>query len=270
VLEKLERYNVIIAHRAVQWKRLYAPIAIPFWLAALSVAWNMIEAIHTLAFVADHLRWLTTLTGNVFLIVFGFIWLALILFWPSHKEPTHPAEAPKLSPLDATVKDYDPKLEVRFVDDRYVTMLKDDYAYFEFINRGRSEAKFACMEHFQIGGLGYRVKFLKTDYEIPPDHSSKSIYLEIERAENQPKLDIFDAFYREWEALNRPQLDELKIHIKVTYQDAVRNLFETRCELVFYPGAYVRKTVGAKVIETRNHKFRKVAEAIPRINWENC
>lgn len=172
-------------------------------------------------------------------------------------------------PPDTTVKDHDPKLEIRFVDDRFVSISKDDYAYFEFINRGRSDAKFACMERFQIGGLGYGVKLTNSAYEIPPDHSSKTIYLEVEKPENQEKLDIFDAFYKEWEALKRPQLDSLKIQIKVTYQDAVRNLFETRCDLVFSPVAHFRKNSADKVIEIKNHKFRKVAAAIPRINWEN-
>jgi hypothetical protein len=168
---------------------------------------------------------------------------------------------------DTGVKDSDPQITIRLVDDRFVSMSKDDYAYFEFVNGGQSDAMFACMERFQIGDLGYRVKPLKTGYAIPPDHSSKSIYFEIEKAANAPKLDIFDAFYAEWDALKRPQLDHLKVILRATYQDGARNLFETRCELVFYPGAYFRKIAGSKVIETRNHKIRRVAVAITPVDW---
>jgi hypothetical protein len=186
---------------------------------------------------------------------------------PSRKLSTQPSPSENL-PYYAydKLRPSDPKLELRFVDDRKVSMSKDDYAYFEFINHGQSEARFACMEDFQIGGLGYRVKVLKTGYEIQPDHSSTAIYFEIQKADNQPKLDIFDAFHEEWKALNKPQLDETKILIKLTYQDAVRNLFETRCELVFYPGAYFRN---GRALETRNHKFRRVAAAMSPINWSD-
>jgi hypothetical protein len=75
--------KVNITHRPAQWKRLRDPIAIPFWLAAILVAWHMVETIHTFRFIVENLKWLTTAWGNVFLIIFGFAWLGLILFGKS-------------------------------------------------------------------------------------------------------------------------------------------------------------------------------------------
>jgi hypothetical protein len=169
---------------------------------------------------------------------------------------------------DTVVRANDPKLEVRFVDDRWSSASEKDYVHFELINRGQSEAQFACIEPFHLGS--HRVNLVKHKIEslISPDHSSKSFYVEIEQADKHlSALDIFDVSYLEWEALKSPQLHELKIPITATYQDAGRNLFETRCDLVFYPGEHVRKLPGVKVLETKNHKWRRVATAIPRIDW---
>jgi hypothetical protein len=82
-----------IAHRPIQWKRLREPISIPFWLAAVMVAWHMVETIHTFQFIVENLKWLTTAWGNVTLILFGFAWLGLILFWQ-----TNPSAHDHLSP----------------------------------------------------------------------------------------------------------------------------------------------------------------------------
>ncbi len=53
-------------------------------------------------------------------------------------------------------------------------------------------------------------------------------------------MDIFQIFYQEWDALHRPQLREFTVPIKVTYQDGARNLFEVRCELVFFPSEHLK------------------------------
>jgi hypothetical protein len=47
----------------------------------------MTETVHTLNFIAENLRWLTTPLGNLFVIVFGFAWLALILFYGAQSHP---------------------------------------------------------------------------------------------------------------------------------------------------------------------------------------
>jgi len=39
-----------------------------------------------LHFIGDHLRWLATPTGNLFVIFFGFAWLFAVAFWPSRTQ----------------------------------------------------------------------------------------------------------------------------------------------------------------------------------------
>jgi hypothetical protein len=61
------------------WERLRGSIAVPGWLA-IGVA--LIETLHTFSYIRDHLSWLATPTGNIFLIAFGFVWLFALALWP--------------------------------------------------------------------------------------------------------------------------------------------------------------------------------------------
>jgi len=181
-----------------------------------------------------------------------------------------PAKSAPLTPPDTSVKNSDPKIEVQFADDRGATPSKD-YAYFELINRGeQSEARLACIEDFHIGG--HLVRFRKFAPPIPPFGHCANVYpFDINRPDGHlSDMDIFQVFYQEWDALHRMQLREFTVPIKVTYQDAARNLFEVRCELVFYPSEHLKhpeRPNGVKVIEIKNQKIRKVAAALSPVNW---
>ncbi|MGO9084171.1 MAG: hypothetical protein ACLQBK_03015 [Candidatus Sulfotelmatobacter sp.] len=169
------------------------------------------------------------------------------------------------------VKESDPQLEIKFADLRGKTMSKDQVC-FDLINRGkRSSANFACIEDFYIGG--YRVAFRNFPPPIRPfgNHDSITpVYI------NNPdgtlsEKDIFGVFYDAWGALKNPKLYDLPIPIKATYQDDARNLFEARCDLVYYPGEHINSAHGksAKIIEVKNIKLRKVAAASAPVNWSD-
>lgn len=79
--------------------------------------------------------------------------------------------------------------------------------------------------------------------------------------------DLFGLFCRDYLALGDLTISEATKSVKATYQDSARNLFEVTCELIFDPSAHAGVRIGNRgpspVIRTRNHKFRKVARAIP-------
>jgi hypothetical protein len=62
------------------WKRLTQPIAIPAWLI---IGGELFHIVHIFDFIAEHLSWLTTPMGNLFVIVFALTWLFAIALWPT-------------------------------------------------------------------------------------------------------------------------------------------------------------------------------------------
>jgi hypothetical protein len=90
-----------IAH-PFHWKRL-GIVAVPAWLL---IGWTLIETLHTLGYIGDHLNWLATPKGNLFVIIFGFVWLFAVARWPSRRttpEDEDPGRAPSvkfLTPLN--------------------------------------------------------------------------------------------------------------------------------------------------------------------------
>lgn len=65
--------------QALHWKRLTQPVAIPAWLI---IGGELFHIVHIFDFIAEHLHWLTTPLGNLFVIVFGLVWLFAVAFWP--------------------------------------------------------------------------------------------------------------------------------------------------------------------------------------------
>jgi hypothetical protein len=49
--------------------------AVPGWLA---IFFGLIETLHTMNFIGEHLRWLATPLGNLFVIAFGLVWLFVV------------------------------------------------------------------------------------------------------------------------------------------------------------------------------------------------
>jgi len=188
---------------------------------------------------------------------------------PPHSTRSAPTPIP-----DASIKDSDPQLEIKVADLRGKTMSEKptEQACFDLINRGKkSPANFACIEDFNIGG--YHVAFRNFPPPIAPLGNHESVtphYI------NKPDgrlctNDIFTIFSAAWSDLKNPKLYEYVVQIKVTYQDDYRNLFEARCDLVFYPSENANRRLGqpaGPVLETKNHKLRKVAPSLARIDWD--
>jgi hypothetical protein len=82
-----------IARRRFHWKRLGHTVAVPAWLL---IGWGLIETLHTLGYIGDHLNWLATAKGNLFVILFGFVWLFAVALWPSHTPENEDGEEPAL------------------------------------------------------------------------------------------------------------------------------------------------------------------------------
>lgn len=271
--------------QAVHGKRLLNPLTLPSWLI---VGKEVADYFHLGSWIVERWSWFATDSGRLFVLAFALVWLFIVTLWPENWWPAHGREmhapTPAISvsesqpsklialPPDTSVRDSDPKIEVEFADDRGATPSKD-YVYFELINRGQqSEARFACIEDFHIGG--HLVRFRKFPPPIAPFGSCANICpFDINRPDGRlSDMDIFQIFYQEWESLHRPQLREFTVPIKLTYQDGARNLFEVRCDLVFFPTEHLKhpeQPNGVRVIVTRNQKLRKVATALNPINWSD-
>lgn len=179
---------------------------------------------------------------------------------------------------DTTVKDSDPQIEIKVADLRGVTGSTDPIrqACLDLINRGKqSPAMFVCIEDFKIGN--YQVAFRGFPPPIPPYDNHDSAYpLYINNPDGtQCKLHIFTVFYTAWEELKNVKLYEYKVPIRATYQDDANNLFEVRCDLVFYPHEFMSRMRdyvydhdgGGTVLEVKNRKIRKIASASRPIDW---
>jgi len=224
-----------------------------------------------------------TVSGAIASAVLYFFVAWLVLRSKSSEQKIEPlppveSEPPKtLSPEppkpDTSIRDSDPQLEIKVADLRGKTMSEKstEQACFDLINRGKkSPAKFACIEDFYVGG--YYVAFRNFPPEIRPLGNHDSIFpLYINKPDGKLcDQDIFTLLFWAWEELKNPKLYEYVLPIKATYQDDARDLFETRCELVFYPHEHLNHRLGQKsvtIIETRNQKIRRVAAAITPIDW---
>jgi hypothetical protein len=56
--------------------------ALPGWLLIFV---GLVDALHMMHFTVEHLGWLATPLGNLFVILFGFIWLGLVLYADKRK-----------------------------------------------------------------------------------------------------------------------------------------------------------------------------------------
>jgi hypothetical protein len=169
-------------------------------------------------------------------------------------------------------------LEIKVADlrGRIVSKNSIEQACFDIINRGKqSRAQFVCIEDFNIGG--YRVVFRSFPPPIAPFGNHESITpLYINKPDGKLcDKDIFTVLFYAWDDLKNPKLYEYVIPIKATYQDEGRNLFEVRCDLVFYPQEHVNQQNpgltgyrGGTILETKNHRIRKVAPAISAVAWD--
>ena len=256
-----------VPHRLAHWKRLGQLIALPFWFAIGLVAWTMIETVHTLNFIAEHLRWLTTPSGNLFVLVFAIIWFFIVLFW-NGKPQSEQRGGSELPKPNATPGDSDPRIEIEFRDD--VTALPgmgllQGAMYFTPVNRGQNSANSVCISPIR----------LRHHWVWFPEHAAS---LSINRSEpihakvggldgkKGDSSNLFDALFEEYKSYNDPKMHELPIELSATYQDDAKNLFETRCDLVFSPSGYTDRTTlgkaGSTVIQIRNHKYKKIADRI--------
>jgi hypothetical protein len=182
----------------------------------------------------------------------------------NQKQPSQP---------DTSIKDTDPHIEIKFSDLRGVTgsSKPEEQSCFDLINRGKySPAKFVCIEDFNIGG--YRVVFRHFPPPIAPFNNHESICpLYINRPDGKLCItDIFAVFAAAFGDLHNHKLYEYPVPMKATYQDEGGNLFEVRCDLVFYPSEAGERAFGKKgntVIETKNQKIRKVALASHPVDW---
>jgi len=164
-------------------------------------------------------------------------------------------------------------LKIKFCDLRGNTMSRKstEQACFDLINRGKhSRAQFVCIEDFYIGQ--YYVAFRTFPPAIPPFGQHESICpLYINEPDGKlSQKNIFDVFWDAYDSLKQPKLYELPIPVKTTYQDDSRNLFEARCDLVFYPNEHLKTPHGNhsdKVVEVKNLKLRKVAPATAPVDW---
>lgn len=172
---------------------------------------------------------------------------------------------------DTTVRDSDPQLEIKFVDLLSQTG-SNDQVCFHLINNGRySPAKFACIEDFYIGG--HHVALRTFPPPIAPFGNYDSINnVCISNPDGKPsRKNIFSVFHDAWDALKNPNLYALPVPLRFTYQDDASNLFEGRCDLVYYPVEHGKRVLGkdAKAIEVKNIKLRKVAAASTPVDWSD-
>lgn len=176
-------------------------------------------------------------------------------------------DQPRDEPPDTTLKDSDPKLYIEFQDDRGVTISgkHEDEAYFVLINRSKQIARIACIETIRL--KEHLISFPRFGYSLAPTDGA-NIYPRITTLDNRTprSLDFFYVLFLEWDSFHNANLHELVIPVSVTYQDGSHNLFESSCELVFSISQHLRVRTGGqhgslRVVETRNHQFKKLAIA---------
>jgi hypothetical protein len=182
-----------------------------------------------------------------------------------------------LENLSDSVSDSDPRVYPEFTDARGTTISdeKENQAYFTLVNRGASEARNIILEPIEMDGK--IVQFTRHRIAAPllPKREAY-FYPDVVTKENKSATgwgkDLFSLFYQDYLALGDSTICEATKLVKATYQDSARNLFEVTCELVLNPSAHLNVRLGNRgpspVICTRNHRFRKVAKAIPLLDGE--
>lgn len=83
-----------VAQSSVHWKRLMEPRALPAWI---TLGWKLVNALSNIEYLHIHLggvwRFFVTPLGNVLLIIAGFLWLGVVVFWHRNKEePRDPVD----------------------------------------------------------------------------------------------------------------------------------------------------------------------------------
>jgi len=164
------------------------------------------------------------------------------------------------------VKDTDPQIYAEFCDDRGATPNKESQAYIGLINRGGSDALNVCISAILLKDT--IINFPRLAYLISPGQA-KYRYPDITTSDNKTPnhTDVFSHIAYEYITYHGLSAPELSLPLSVTYQDAERNLYEARCELVFDPAAHSRvRTHGQNgsfvVLKTQNHEFKKLALAV--------
>jgi hypothetical protein len=237
------------------------------WIGPL-VGAAMISALAVLVQKIRHVSFDWFLFGGMFslsfLIFVGFLYIARRLGAVSKQEPEHKSTPPALP--DTSVKDADPKVYVEFHDDRGSVSAGMAETSLDLVNRGGRNARWPCVEDIYL--KEYVIRFSTTTGNVIVPGNGVVVEPGIQDNSKQPGYvqNMIQAFMREWFTYDDPNKYELSIPLSLTYQDADKNLFETRCELVLYPGQEAKvKTHGVlpgiKVVDTRNHQFRKVAIA---------
>jgi hypothetical protein len=269
-----------IAQVRVYWKRLTKLWALPGWAILI---WKTASAFSTLSFVRSvlnsiHWDFLLSPVGNLLTILFGLGWLALAMLLPRRRREENLSkeisDAPPTSlpaPIDTSVKDSDPQLEIKFVDLRGKTMSEDKWC-FDLINHGKqSPARFTCIEDFYIDNYYVAFRNFPPPIKAFDNHDSITALYINNPDGSRSKKDIFSVLYEAWDARKNPKLYSYPVPIKATYQDDFRNLFEARCDLVFYPGEHINtafgKQLNGNVVEIKNLKLRKVGAVQLPINW---
>jgi hypothetical protein len=175
-------------------------------------------------------------------------------------------DTPTIEQPDISVKDSDPKVYIEFHDDRGSVSSGMAETSLDLVNRGGRNAKWPCVEDIYL--KEYVIYFSTTTGNLIVPGNGVVVEPGIHDNSKQPGYvqNMIQAFMREWFTYDDPNKYELSIPLSLTYQDDDKNLFETRCELVLYPGQEAKvKTHGVlpgiKVVDTRNHQFRKVAIA---------
>ncbi|HTZ95578.1 MAG TPA: hypothetical protein VMB18_04210 [Terriglobales bacterium] len=172
---------------------------------------------------------------------------------------------PRQPEVGGSVNDSDPRVYIVFQDDRGSVTGDTPENSLDLVNRGGSTAKMVCVDDIVL--KDYTITFPSFGYAIIPGNGCL-LSPNILKADGPDYVgNMVEALMREWFTYKDYNKHELAIPIFVTYQDEQRNLFETRCELVLHPGeeAKVKQhglLPGMKVVETRNHQFRKLAALI--------
>ena len=198
------------------------------------------------------------------IVVAGMV-IAAILNFKAAKAKTFTTSEPTknvpLPPPDTSLRDWDPKIHLELIDERahYPGDHPNEMIWFTPVNRGGGDAKIVRLDDFRLPS-GHTITCARSNYRIAPSRHGE-IHFKIRKPNDdlEATLNLFDVLWREYEALHDPNLHDFRVPLKVSYQDDIRNLFLTSCDLVFDPRAFLNKT--SPIVRVENQSFRKVALA---------
>jgi hypothetical protein len=247
-------------------KRLLNPLTIPSWLI---VGKEIADYFHLGAWIVERWSWFATDGGRLLILGFALVWLFAVALWPPswwpirHNQVEVPMAPPKPS---TTLKDSDPRIEIEFHDDIHKVPrigFIEGSIYFTFVNRGMNSANLVCLSPIRL--RQHWVRFPQHSDSLNTSRSERS-YAKIALADGATtRDDLFDALNIEYKSFNDAKLHDLAVELIATYQDDAKNLFETRCKLVFNPSGYADRTELAKagtVVYIRDQAHKKIAERI--------